>query len=236
MDTKRLKIVLLIFTLLFTTVGTSEASESVGENKMAWIGSNNYLGTNAQRNNARIIYDYLLNEGWSVNAICAVLGNMQSESTINPNIWEYLIEDTTRGYGLVQWTPATKLITWCVDNGLSYTDGYAQLQRIIYEAENGIQWFENPQVTPSQPPITFKQFTKSTLDITVLANYWCWYYEHPYEPNQPNRGTQALAWYEYLTGEQPPQPPMPPIPIPTTKDLKKMPVWMMCKKYTLTLK
>lgn len=230
MDTKRLKIVLLIFTLLFTAVGTSETSESVGENEMAWIGSNNYLGRNSQRNNARIIFDYFIEKGWTENAICAMLGNMQSESTINPNIWENLVVDTTRGYGLVQWTPSTKLSDWCINNGLDYTNGYAQLQRIEYEVENNLQWFQNPSVTPVRPPITFQEFTRSNLDLTTLANYWCWYYEHPSNPIQPTRGTQAIAWYEYLVGGEPPTPPTPPIPIPPIKDLKKMPVWMMCKK------
>lgn len=233
MGNKRL-ILILVLLMLFTTVGTSEAVESVGENNMPWIGSNNYLGQQAQRNNARIIYEYLLNEGWSVNAICAVLGNMQSESTINPNIWENLTENVSKGYGLVQWTPSTKLSEWCEQNNLDYTDGYAQLQRIIYEAENGLQWFENPEVTPSVPPITFKQFTTSNINIDVLANYWCWYYEHPGNPNQPNRGTQALAWYEYLTGEEPPDPT--PVPIPTPSYIKKMPVWMMCKAKILRLR
>lgn len=236
MDTKRLKIVLLIFTLLFTTVGTSEASESVGENEMPWIGGNRYLSTAEMQNNARIIYDYLLQQGWSVNAICAVIGNMEVESKINPNIWENLTVNTSRGYGLVQWTPSTKLSDWCTANGLDYTDGYAQLQRIMYESENGIQWFQNPSVTPSIPPITFKQFTTSNLPLETLANYWCWYYEHPAEQYLYGRGQYALYWYNFLTGEEPPPPPTPPIPVPPIKDLKKMPVWMMCKKHFLILR
>ena len=55
---------------------------------MAWIGGNRYLSSAEMQNNARIIYEYLLEKGWSVNAICAVIGNMEVESKINPNVWE----------------------------------------------------------------------------------------------------------------------------------------------------
>lgn len=233
MGNKRL-IAVIVFFLLFITVGTSEANEKVGENEMAWIGGNRYLSSAEMQNNARIIYEYLLEKGWSVNAICAVIGNMEVESKINPNVWESLTVNINRGYGLVQWTPSTKLSDWCAENGLDYTDGYAQLERIIYESDNGIQWFQNPAVTPPNPPITFKQFTTSNLPLETLANYWCWYYEHPAEEYLYGRGQYALYWYSYLTGEDPPTPT--PTPVPTPSDIRKMPVWMMCRAKHLRLR
>ena len=174
------------------------------------------------RINALEVYNYFSALGWSLNAICALLGNMETESTINPGIWEGLKVDTSRGYGLVQWTPATKYIDWA---GEGYEDGYKQCERIQYEVDNGLQWFSNPSVTMPDPPITFKEFTVSELDVTTLANYFLWYYEHPKEFYQPIRGEQAREWYTYLTGVIP-EPPTPII------KKKKMPIYMMCRRIT----
>lgn len=56
---------------------------------------------------------------------------------------------------------------------------------------------------------SFEDFTHSTdtpynLGMAFLANY-----ERPLDPNQPSRGTQAQAWYEFLGGVIPPTPPTP---------------------------
>lgn len=164
---------------------------------MAWISGNRYLGTDDMQNNAIEANAYLLSKGWSPEAIAGMLGNMQTESTINPGIWESLKVDYSRGYGLVQWTPATKYIDWA---GANYADGNRQLDRIIYEAENGLQWFANPNAPIVEPPISLKQFTVSRDSPTVLANYFLWYYEHPKYTIQPNRAVQAEQWYEFLGG------------------------------------
>lgn len=234
MGNKRIIFAIFVLALFFGTVGTSEAHEMEGDDTMAWIGKNNYLTSAEMQNNATIVYNYMLAQGWSVNAICAMIGNMEVESNINPNIWEGLVVNVSKGYGLVQWTPSTKLSDWCTANGLDYTNGYVQLQRIIYESENGLQWFRNPLASPSEPPITFKQFTTSNLDLTTLANYWCWYYEHPAEEYMYGREQYAMYWYNYLTGEEPPVPPTPPTP-PSPSEIKKMPVWMMCKRRMLNM-
>ena len=80
---------------------------------MAVISSNAYLTVAQMTGNAQYILNYLMARGWSKEAVCAMLGNMQSESTINPGIWQGL--DSSRvdlGYGLVQWTPSTKYTSW----------------------------------------------------------------------------------------------------------------------------
>lgn len=38
--------------------------------------------------NANYIWRYLSNKGWTKNAVAGVLGNMQSESAINPGRWQ----------------------------------------------------------------------------------------------------------------------------------------------------
>lgn len=166
---------------------------------MAWISGNYYLNQNEMQNNASIIKDRLLVKGWTIEAISAILGNMQTESTINPGIWEGLQDhNLSGGFGLVQWTPATKYINWAGGDEASWNNGDRELDRIQYEAENNLQWFSNPDATPPDPPITFLEFTRATDTPEHLAAFFLWYYEHPADPHQPIRGTQARQWYNYL--------------------------------------
>lgn len=46
--------------------------------------SSNALTTEQMKVNAQYIWNYLKNFGWTKNAVAGMLGNMQSESTINP--------------------------------------------------------------------------------------------------------------------------------------------------------
>lgn len=192
-----------------------------------WIGGDRFLNLNDQVHNAQLVVDYLVSLGWHAGAIIGTIVNMSNESTVNPQIWERTTDPTApRGYGLVQWTPASKLIDWCTERGLDYTDGDAQLQRINYEAQNGLQWGENvylpdpamPEL-PHYPPITFAQYTQ--LDDAVLADkYWLAYYERPGYSGMLSRYTSAsydvANWRRYLN-------------IPEL-DERKMPVWMYLRR------
>ncbi len=58
---------------------------------------------------ARYIYRYLSERGWTDNAIYATLGNMEKESTLNYKRTENRKGDINEiGRGLVQWTPSDK--------------------------------------------------------------------------------------------------------------------------------
>lgn len=158
---------------------------------------NYYLSTEQMTVNAQYILDYLLNEGWTKNAICGMLGNMQRESTINPGIWQNLDEgNTSLGFGLVQWTPATNYINWCEEQGLTYTEMDSNLKRILYELENGLQYY----ATDSYPE-TFKEFTQSTKDVTYLASAFLHNYERAGVSAETERQENALYWYENLSSE-----------------------------------
>jgi hypothetical protein len=160
---------------------------------------NRYLTLEEMTENAQYILDYLTAKGWSKNAVCGMLGNMQTESTINPAIWEGLNEgNTSGGFGLVQWTPATKYLDWCTANNLNYPEMDSNLLRIIYEVENGLQWGYDSEGNP--PPYSFSDFTKSTEDPYTLGMNFLWYYERPLVKDQPARGEQAVYWYENLVG------------------------------------
>lgn len=155
------------------------------------ISSNRYLTIEEMTENAQYILDWLVGKGWTKEAACAVLGNMQSESTMNPGLWENTDEGNfSVGFGLVQWTPASKYIDWAENNGLEYMDIDSQLQRILYEVETKIQWYYSG--------MSFQQFTQSTDQPGNLANLFLMYYERPKNQVQPWRAKQAEYWYNTL--------------------------------------
>ena len=157
---------------------------------------NSYLTRNEMTVNAQYILNYLTNRGWSKNAICGMLGNMETESTINPCIWQNLDSGNMNvGFGLVQWTPASKYINWCNDRGLEYANINSNLMRIEYEVENNLQW-----IPTTQYPMTFQEFKTSSHTPVYLADVFLKNYERPANPNQPNRGTQAQYWFDNLVG------------------------------------
>lgn len=162
---------------------------------MPWISGNRYLSIDEMTVNAQEIMNQLTSRGWTKNAVAGMLGNMQTESTINPGVWESLSPNVNNGYGLVQWTPATKLISWAESEGLDYTSGDAQLQRIDWEVVNNQQW-----IATSLYPMSFQEFKVSTLTPEYLAQVFIRNYERPRNPNQPIRSTQARYWYDNLEG------------------------------------
>lgn len=167
-----------------------------------WITGNRFLSWEEMQVNAVYIRDYLIEDGWTLNSIAGMLGNMQSESTINPGTWENLDPYGTNpdvlGCGLVGWTPSTKYTNWCAERGYTWYNMPPALERIKYELENGLQFYPSAEY-----PMTFQEFKVSTespytLGLVFLANY-----EKPLDPNQPQRGQQAVYWYDYLGGIEP---------------------------------
>ena len=156
--------------------------------------------------NAKYIYNYLTFSAWSLNAIAAVLGNMQAESTINPGRWQSEdVGNISMGYGLVQWTPSTKYTDWCLERGYSdASEMDSNLARIRYEVANGIQW-----IATNTHNISFLEFTQSTDSVESLAAAFLLNYERPADQSesvQAYRGQLAAAWYTYLSGITPTTP------------------------------
>lgn len=149
--------------------------------------------------NALYIYNAMVRDGWTLESICGVLGNMQVESSLNPGRWESDVvggDPTAHGYGLVQWTPYTNYTDWAVNNGYSdpsVMDG--NIARINYELANNLQWI--PTIAY---PLSFEAFKNSTASPDILAMAFLANYERPADPDQPIRGEYALNWYNYLKG------------------------------------
>lgn len=157
-----------------------------------------YLNSAEQKHNARFIQDYFTLQGWTREAIAGMLGNMQVESTINPGLWQGRVvpEDiytTEKGYGLTQWTPANKLITWADANMLDYKNGDNQMLRIQYERENNLQWS-----TDNILHYTWDDYVSSHESPEILARVFVWAYERPDDPDIPLRQASARYWYNFF--------------------------------------
>jgi murein DD-endopeptidase MepM/ murein hydrolase activator NlpD len=161
---------------------------------------NRFLSMEEMTVNAEYILSFLTSRGWTKNAVAGMLGNMQTESTINPAIWQNLDSgNMSMGFGLVQWTPASKYTNWADSNGYAWTDIDGQLTRFQYEINNNLQW-----ISTSSYPISFGEFKVSTDTPENLAQAFLLNYERPADQTQPDRSKQARYWYDTLTGEVPP--------------------------------
>lgn len=159
---------------------------------------NRYLTLEEMTVNAQYILSHLTPKGWTKNSVCGMLGNMETESTINSGIWENLDSTNTNGgYGIVQWTPSTKYTDWADLNGYSWDSYVGQLHRLQYEIDNNLQW-----ISTAEYPMTFQEFKVSNQTPEYLADVFLKNYERPADTNQPNRQTQARYWYDTLTSSQ----------------------------------
>lgn len=157
-----------------------------------------YLTQAEMQNNVRIIYPYFSALGWTDNAIAGMIGNMETESTINPGLWQgrEIPADpftTDKGFGLTQWTPANKLINWANESGLDYTSGFVQMARINFESLNNLQWSTNNIFN-----YTWEQFIHSTESPEDLAQVFVWAYERPENPDIDKRRRDARKWFEFF--------------------------------------
>lgn len=193
-----------------------------------WIHGNFALDLSQMRNNAQLVKAYLQPKGWTINAIAGLLGNMQKESWINPGVWQNLNStNPDLGYGLVQWTPSTKITVWLENNGYDLEDGNGQLRWIDEETTAQGQWNMS-----SAYPITFQEFKQSTESAEYLAYAFMYNFEQPGDLNQPERKENAKYWFDYLEGDAPT--PFPPKPHPTPGQVasnRKMPLWMALRRY-----
>ena len=170
--------------------------------------------------NARYIYYYFKNLGWTTEAICGVLGNMEIESGINPGKWQVWNEETL-GYGLVQWSEDD-------GNYFLYTD--LKADGVNEKAESNPQGLMNDElevlvdtcqpskyrwITDLAPPyyarkdfadnktpkdMSFNEFVKSTCNPGDLALVFhaCYERSGDFEERLQLRVDAANKWYDYF--------------------------------------
>ena len=111
----------------------------------AYLGPNNGYDPNfpsqEQLENMMMITSYMHTHTSATDAcIAGIIGNMVRESTLNPNLWQNGIGVTSGGYGLVQWTPATKYLnsSYCPsDYATNATaNGEGQMECLVYGIEH----------------------------------------------------------------------------------------------------
>ena len=185
--------------------------------------------------NARMGYSILAARGFTLEAFCAVWGNVEHESGYNPWRWQgdsvlpvgdpRIGYQNAHAYGLVQWDPASKYI----DGGASYsgygpnysdragsaTEGTAQLNFLDATAVSSGQYFPNPNYNYQISYANFKSATLNQYSMEWLTRAWFHNYERGTWSN--SRVTAAQYWYDALSGE-------PPAPQPG-----KIPIWLLFK-------
>src|SRR5690625_3191302 len=149
---------------------------------MSWLDEYRVWLTESQSlaNAQKVVDHFYGNSDWSREAICALVGNMRHESSINPDMYEYGYDwSADRGYGLVQWTPRSKYWDWAVANNKPPRAGNSQLDRIDYEVANNIQWIPRSDYGN----MTFAQFRTNSGNWTIdyLTEAFTWGYERPNE-------------------------------------------------------
>ena len=156
--------------------------------------------------NARYIYKYLTKQGFSKAAICAVLGNFQVESSLNPGIWQFV--NYGGGYGLGQWTPPEKFFDWAVSvdgiphantsvvNALSRTDPQklmdAELAFFIWDFTLRNDVFQN---SSAWTLAKFKAGTGAQLEQLTREFFKC--YEQADNTSGDLRVEYAEKWYKF---------------------------------------
>jgi hypothetical protein len=179
--------------------------------KDSLFASNSYLTASQMEVNASYIYKYLKKENWTDEAIAAMFGNMQVESNFNPGLWQTRNEGNMNGgFGLVQWSPATKLFDWADTNNLDPYDIDTQLNRLLLEAKGDIDEWQSWRTNENENfkelfgtnyRMTFSEFTQSTKSLEELAAVFMLNYERPGDKSkekQAERGSNARKWYNYF--------------------------------------
>lgn len=197
------------------------------------IGPSSGTSSSYQIYNAEKIYAIFAAEGWTVNAISAMLGNMNYESNLNParvyKVGGFPNQGATladisntnaenhpdEAYGLVQWKGRgevdpdnNQLVGYAIRYNTEWYDGDIQMQRLLWEYHDNKKF--HPK-TINGVLWTWDKFVSSTESPETLAMVWM----HCYEGTDSVRNIRrenARKWYDYFEGVVPPEPPTPPEP------------------------
>ena len=162
---------------------------------MAWTIGNLILEQTQMDANAVEVYKYFSGKGWTLNAISGILGNMQSESYVNPGVWEgFNAGNYSGGFGLVQWTPASNYTNWASANGYGITDPEGQLRWIDELSASTGQW-----IPTSGYSMSWSEFKKSTQSPEYLASAFLKNFERAGVEVESTRRTQARYYYNLLS-------------------------------------
>lgn len=183
---------------------------------------NNPLSDDQKRMNAEYIYSYLSACGWTTEAICGLLGNINNESGYNPGIWQKMNNDS-KGYGIVQWSPAEDFLrgkkstvdavnNLAVNNPVQLMD--MQLEYLLETLEPGrgiwLPYSESATIRYARLPLSHgtpermssEEYTASDCDPRDLALVFNACYERSGAGKKAleERANAAKDWYKHFTG------------------------------------
>lgn len=168
---------------------------------LSWVYKSDYDMTDAdEENNAKIVYWYLWNMGWSRIAITAWLANINYESHFQPRAEQTPgspDDSLVSGFGLVQWTPRSKIkLEARLIDGVDtyYNSGDLQMNAILAEYAY-CNWWYNKNAGKAYPVTdSGNKFSFDTIDNGALVGWlpvynggadWGW-------SDVPN----GLSWYD----------------------------------------
>ena len=194
---------------------------------------NTPLTTEQKETNAQFVWSYLGARGWTLDAVSGLLGNMEAESTINPNRVETVAIDRwpnwgNYGFGSAQWTPwytrQKSDGTWYDPANYHGSDnptyGYwAELNGYTVAADGSgtIGNFEpqldylNANLGTGAGKTWVSNYKLAVAGPEQAAKDFYVYYERSEVGTWGDRPERARRWYDFLSGSQPPGPgPKPP--------------------------
>ena len=209
------------------------------------------LSSNEAKNNMDMIYSAFSSQGYTLEAVSAIIGNMNNESAMNPWRWQEDRVVYSAGYGLIQFTPASDYINLTgVPNhapnlsvssqtsGASPNDGSAQCD-VIYNdrlskwqsniwrdywhtADYPVEYAYMQQLRNQYGRYISQDTFKTMTDLRAATFIFNGGYVGELVLNFTPRYNDAQTAYEYLSGHEPPEPPEPPTPTPTPS--RKLPI------------
>lgn len=160
--------------------------------------------TTEKEKNAWAVWQFLKSKGYSEQVTAGILGNMEQESGIMPDLDE---GGGGPGYGLVQWTSPVagesgrayvqRLLAQAGISG-DYRNINTQLQLLDWHMHNG------QYIPTSAYPYSVAQF-KALTDIGTATMAFEANFERP-AVTHPERIDMAIYWYNKLHGLQPSNP------------------------------
>lgn len=179
------------------------------------------LSIEQQATNAEYIYYYLTEKGWTLEAICGLLGNIEVEGCLNPGTWQ-VNDNLNLGYGVVQFAPNDGFLDYLykvkgyeetITNPVEFLNQIAkenptllmhlELEYMEYtsiENSNDMKWgWRNRYNCPYN--ISYEEYIVAEYSSADMALIFMASYERP-NPEKSRikeRVDAANKWYQYLT-------------------------------------
>lgn len=132
--------------------------------------------------NAQIIWNYLVDKGWTKTAVAGVLGNLQQESNIDPTS----TNPSSGAHGIAQWLNgrSTNQKSFAKAHNKNSDSIQAQVM-FLYEEANGTE------------KANLGDYAKNSTDPAIAAIQWQLRFERAGEDEANNSGRAQYAQYWY---------------------------------------